>query len=131
VGDVVLVLSSHVGHLRESVEELRGGLKEVRDSLLCASNEAGLVEFKELWAKRMASLETLVLSTRCDEASILREMRKMELALISQLADLDVSSDRVVGELSKLREAIVSLRESGEVTVGELFEELKRVVGEP
>jgi hypothetical protein len=36
-----------------------------------------------------------------------------------------------VGELSKLREAIVSLRESGEETVGELFEELKRVVGEP
>jgi hypothetical protein len=147
VGDVVLVLdtivSSHVGPLREdlrglrsSVEGLRGGLEEVRVSLsgaggeegllqlLCASNEAGLVEFKELWAKRMANLETLVLSPKGDEALILREMRKIELAVSSHLADLDVSPDRVVGELSKLRETIVSLREM----MGELFEELKQVV---
>jgi 5'-deoxynucleotidase YfbR-like HD superfamily hydrolase len=109
---------------------LRVSFEEVRVSLLSLNNEEGMAELKELWAKRMTGLEALVLSTKCDEAAIVKEMKKIELALSSQLADLDLAPERVVGEVSKLRDEIVAMRqrEDGEELLSEMFEELKRVV---
>jgi hypothetical protein len=107
---------------------LRDGFKELRLSLLSAGDEKGLLQLQELWSKRMTKLATLILSARCDEASIVNEIWKIELALSSQLADLEMESDCVVGELSSLREVILSMRESDEEPLGELFKELKRFV---
>jgi GTPase SAR1 family protein len=141
VGDVVVVLdaivSSHVAPLREdlrglqnSMEGLTRGLKEVRGSLLGSGDEAGWVQLQELWANRMTGLEALVLSTSCDEASIVKEMKKMEAALTAKLIDLDLGPERVVGEVSKLREEIVSINQARVAGKGEAEEKLKKLFEE-
>ena len=89
---------------------------------------AGLSELQELWSTRLGSLETLVLSTKCDEASILKEMRKMGAALEAKLLDLDVDPDRVLGEVTRLRDEIVSMRLATGEDLSELFEQLVGVM---
>jgi hypothetical protein len=140
VRDVVLVMDTIVGShvaplredlrgLRESVEGLKIGFQEVRVSLLDASAGEELSQLQELWTTRLGALETLVLSAKCDESLILKEMKKMELALNAKLVDLEVDPERVLEEVSKLKEEIVKMKQAGGEELNELLEELKRVVG--
>jgi signal recognition particle GTPase len=111
------------------VEGLRVGFQEVRVSLLDAGAGEALSQLQQLWASNLGSLETLVLSTKCSEAAILKEMRQVKVALEGKLLQLDVAPDlmdSVVGEVEKLRE---EMRLVTSEQMSELLEELKRVVG--
>jgi signal recognition particle GTPase len=108
---------------------VRVAFEEVRVSLRSANNEEAMSELRELWATSLGSLETLVLSTKCSEAAILKEMRQVKVALEGKLLQLDVAPDlmdSVVGEVAKLRE---EMRLVTSEQMSELLEELKRVVG--
>jgi 5'-deoxynucleotidase YfbR-like HD superfamily hydrolase len=130
----VKAVRSQLDQVASAVAALSTGLRvsfeEVRVSLQSLNNEEGMAELQELWAKRMTGLEALVLSTKCDEAAIVKEMKKIEAALTSKLIDLDLGPERVVGEVSKLRDEIVAMKQraDGEELLSEMFEELKRVV---
>jgi hypothetical protein len=55
-------------------------------------------------------------------------MRKMRAALETKLLDLDVDPDRVLGEVTRLRDEIVSMRLATGQDLTELFQELSRVM---
>jgi hypothetical protein len=144
VGDVVLVVDAIVGShvaplredlrgLRDSVEGLRVGFKEVRVSMLDAGTGEALSQLRELWVTNLGSLETLVFSTKCSEAAILKEMRQVKVALEGKLLQLDVAPDlmdNVVGEVEKLREEIVSMNRARSEGESQAEEKLKRLLGE-
>jgi hypothetical protein len=126
VGSHVAPLREDLRELRDSVEVLRVGFKEVRLSLLNAGAGEALSQLQELWATSLGSLETLVLSTKCDKAAILKEMRQFKVALKGTLLQLDVAPDlmdSVVGEVQEEMKLATSEQMS------ELLEELKRVLG--
>jgi hypothetical protein len=79
----------------------------------------------------MDKLESLIRSSSCDEAKIVREMRMMGNALSNQVLELDlkVDPDAVVRELNKARDELIKATTAkNEELLGELLEELKRIV---
>jgi hypothetical protein len=102
------------GSLAQLTQQLFGVLVEIREELLQAktnSNEEALTELRDLWGTRMDNLERAISSSSENaEALIRREMKGLELKIVSKLCDLEVSMDpqRMVTELGKVRDELIS-----------------------
>jgi serine/threonine protein kinase len=131
VAETVAPLQDTLSRLEGKIGSLTNGLQELRTELLTLNNpevSAGLVEF---WSKRMERLESLVLSSACDEGKIVKEMRIIGTSLSTQLLELDlkVDPDTVIRELNKARDGIIRANAEGnEELMNEMLEELKRMI---
>jgi hypothetical protein len=102
------------GSLSQLTQQLSGVLVDIREELLQArtsSSEEALAEMRELWGTRMDNLQRVISSSSENtEAQIKKEMRGLEVKLISKLCDLEVNVDpqRMITELGRVRDELIS-----------------------
>jgi hypothetical protein len=102
------------GSLSQLTQQLSGVLVDIREELLLqaktGSNEA-LAEIKEMWGTRMDNLERVIeSSSENTEAMIKREMKGLEVKLVSKVHQLEMSVDpeRMQMELSKVCQELIA-----------------------
>jgi serine/threonine protein kinase len=132
------VVGQHVAPLQEGLARLEGqvaGLRavfgEMQEELLALNDAEGLSELRAFWTTRMDRLEALVLSSSCDEAKIVKEMRIIGNSLTNEVLELDlkVDPDALTRELTKARDELVKvIAADNEAALGDLLEELRRMI---
>jgi serine/threonine protein kinase len=131
MAEAVAPLHDALSRLEGQIGGLASVLQELGTELLTLNNPEGLSGLAEFWSNRMERLESLVLSSACDEGKIMREMRMIGNSLSNHLLELDlkVDPDTVVRELNKARDGIIRANAEGnEEMMSELLEDLKRMI---